>query len=105
LRRYFIFNKKKCRIYAVFGVSQSLIRNKEERRKTMICPEWGRELEKGIIEAKDAGSLTQSLTMVLWYPEEYKNKMFKKNTVNLRLKAEGYYCDECMKVFASFEEK
>ena len=31
--------------------------------------------------------------------------MFKKNTVNLRLKAEGYYCDECMKVFASFEEK
>ena len=52
----------------------------------MICPECGRELEKGIIEAKDAGSLTQSLTMVLWYPE-------------------GYYCDECMKVFASFEEK
>ena len=64
----------------------------------MICPECGRELEKGIIEAKDAGSLTQSLTMVCWYPEEYKNKMFKKN-------AEGYYCDECMKVFASFEEK
>ena len=71
----------------------------------MICPECGRELEKGIIEATDAGSLTQSLTMVCWYPEEYKNKMFKKNTVNLRLKAEGYYCDECMKVFASFEEK
>ena len=33
----------------------------------MICPECGRELEKGIIEAKDAGSLTQSLTMVCWY--------------------------------------
>ena len=33
----------------------------------MICPECGRELEKGIIEAKDAGSLMQSLTMVCWY--------------------------------------
>ena len=71
----------------------------------MNCPEYGKELEKGIIEAKDAGSLTQSLTMVTWYPEEYKNKMIKKNTINLRLKAEGFYCDGCMKVFASFEEK
>jgi hypothetical protein len=26
----------------------------KRRRKTMICPECGRELEKGIIEAKDA---------------------------------------------------
>ena len=44
----------------------------------MICPECGRELEKGIIEAKDAGSLTQSLTMVCWYPEEYKKQNVQK---------------------------
>lgn len=71
----------------------------------MKCPKCGNELKKGIIEAKDAGSLTQSLTMMTWYPEEYKNKMIKKNVINLQLKAEGFYCDECMKVFASFEEK
>ena len=71
----------------------------------MKCPECGNECRKGIIEAKDGGSLAQFLTMVTWYPEEYKEKMIKKETVMLRLKAEGYYCDECMKVFAAFEEK
>jgi hypothetical protein len=43
--------------------------------------------------------------MLSWYPEEYKGKLVKKDTVNLRLKADGYYCDECMKVYAAFEEK
>jgi hypothetical protein len=71
----------------------------------MKCPECGNELKKGVVETKNAGSLTQSLTMVSWYPEEYKRKLMKKDTVNLRLKADGYYCDECMKVYAIFEEK
>jgi hypothetical protein len=69
------------------------------------CPECGNELKKGVVETKNAGSLTQSLTMVSWYPEESKRKLMKKDTVNLRLKADGYYCDECMKVYAIFEEK
>ena len=71
----------------------------------MKCPECGNELKKGVIEAKDAGSLSQSLTMLTWYPEEYKSKLVKKNIINLRLKTDGYYCDECMKVYAAFEEK
>ena len=71
----------------------------------MKCPECGNELKKGVIEAKDAGSLSQSLTMLTWYPEEYKRKLVKKNIINLRLKTDGYYCDECMKVYAGFEEK
>lgn len=71
----------------------------------MKCPECGNELKKGVIEAKYAGSLSQSLTMLTWYPEEYKRKLVKKNIINLRLKTEGYYCDECMKVYAAFEEK
>ena len=71
----------------------------------MKCPECGKEMRKGFLEAKDAGSLTQSLTMIAWNPEEYKGKIIKKETVNLRLKAEAYYCDECMKVFAVFDEK
>ena len=71
----------------------------------MKCPECGNELKKGVIEAKDAGSLSQSLTMLTWYPEEYKRKLVKKNIINLRLKTDGCYCDECMKVYAAFEEK
>lgn len=71
----------------------------------MKCPECGNECKKGFIEVKDAGSLTQSLAMATWYPEENKGKIIKKDFVKLSLKAEGYYCDECMKVYAVFEEK
>ena len=71
----------------------------------MKCPVCGNELKKGVIEAKDVGSLTQSLTMLTWYPEKYKGKLVKKNTISLRLKTDGYYCDECMMVYAAFEEK
>lgn len=71
----------------------------------MKCPECGNEMKKGVVEAKDTGSITQFFELVSWYPEEYKDKMIKKNMVNLRLKAEGYYCDECMKVYAIFEQK
>jgi len=73
----------------------------------MKCPKCGYELKRGVVEAKNAGSLTQSLTMVTWYPEEYKGKLIKKSKdiINLELTADGYYCDECMKVYAVFEEK
>lgn len=71
----------------------------------MICPECGNKCQRGIIECKNAGSLTQMSTMVSWYPEEDKGKFIRKNTVSLQLKATGYYCDECMKVFAAFNER
>lgn len=71
----------------------------------MKCPKCGKEVRKGFVEAQTAGSLTQSLTQVIWHPEECKGKLIKKEAVNLRLKAEGFYCDECMIVFAAFEEK
>jgi hypothetical protein len=71
----------------------------------MKCPECGNELKKGVIEAKDTGSITQMFTMLNWYPVECKGKLVKKDAINLRLKADGYYCDECMKVYAAFEEK
>lgn len=71
----------------------------------MKCPECGNECKKGFVEVKDAGSLTQSLTMATWYPEENEGKRLKKDAVKLHTKAQGYYCDECMKVFAVFEEK
>ena len=71
----------------------------------MKCPECGNECEYGFIEIKEAGSLMQPLTMATWYPEENKGKTIKKDFVTLQLKAEGYYCDACMKVYSIFEEK
>ena len=71
----------------------------------MKCPECGNEMRRGFLEVKDTASLTQRDTMVIWYPEEEKGKFFKKDVVHLWLKAEGYYCDECMKVIAVFNER
>ena len=43
---------------------------------------------------------------VFWYPENYKNKsIINEEPVALSLQAEGYYCDECMTAFASFQKK
>ena len=69
----------------------------------MKCPECGNECRKGNIEAKD-GSISQLLTMLQWYPEYEKDKLIRKGTISLSLYGDGYYCDECMKVFASFSE-
>jgi PHP family Zn ribbon phosphoesterase len=40
----------------------------------MKCPECGKELKKGIIEAKRAGSLTQFGTMVTCIRKKKKEK-------------------------------
>lgn len=62
-------------------------------------------VKKGFVEAKNAGSITQALSMVNWYPEENKGKMIKKGAVTLRLTADAFYCDECMRAYAIYEEK
>ena len=71
----------------------------------MNCPECGKECRKGGIEAKDSGSITQLFTSLLWCPEDENGKKLRKETVALKLLGEGWYCDECMKVFAAFDEK
>lgn len=70
----------------------------------MKCPECGNECRKGVIEARD-GCNTQLFSSVIWYPEEEAAEKIRKGTVHLSLSAEAYYCDECMKVFAVFDEK
>ena len=71
----------------------------------MKCPECGKECRKGFIEAKNGGSITQLFTSMLWCPEDENGTKLKKETVDLKLHGEGWYCDECMKIFASFAEK
>lgn len=70
----------------------------------MKCPNCGKKTKKGIVHAIYP-SITNALTQVIWYPEEDKEKKIKKNTIGLSIKATGYYCDECMKVFAEFTER
>ena len=69
----------------------------------MKCPECGKEMEAGFVQASTAGSLTDSSTMVTWYPKDQKGKLLKKKGISLRLKGDSWYCDECMKVYAAFE--
>ena len=72
----------------------------------MKCPECGNDCKKGYVKAEDAGSFTQLFTQLLFFPEEEKKKLIKRGAVRLNLRSqEAYYCDECMKVFAVFEEK
>ena len=46
MRRYFIFNKKKCRVYAAFGVSQTPM--KQEGGKEMLEKLIKKKLEKNL---------------------------------------------------------
>lgn len=71
----------------------------------MECPNCRKECKKGFIESRTAGSVTQSLNMVNWYPKDSQGKLIKKNSINLKINSEGHYCDECMKIYAIFEEK
>ncbi len=69
----------------------------------MKCPYCSKEMEKG--EVKVVDTTFNILSNVTWYPQEEIHKKIKRNWVNLKHKAEGYYCSECMKVVSIFDEK
>lgn len=76
----------------------------ERTIETMNCPKCGKEMRKGIVKAQAIGSLFNEVVLS-WCPDEDKNKWLKTSTVTLRQNGVGYYCDECMKVFAELAEK
>lgn len=69
-----------------------------------ICPVCGTEMRSGTVKVQAVGSLFND-AMASWFPDDDKDRWIQMNAVPLRLKGKGYYCDECMKVFAEFEEK
>ena len=71
----------------------------------MKCPECSNEMKKGVIKAMSAGSFSNSVSMLEWYSEEENKKKLFKKSISLKTTGEAFYCDECMKVFACFEEK
>jgi hypothetical protein len=70
----------------------------------MICPECGAEMKEGKVEARGAGSILQMTTTVTFVPQEDQGKWIRRHAISLKIDGEGYYCETCMKVFASFEE-
>lgn len=75
----------------------------------MQCPYCDNEMQKGEVEVRDTSSLLGGLlhigAAVEWLPEGERKKFFRKNTVNLALVAEGYYCQKCGKTIAIFDER
>lgn len=70
----------------------------------MKCPNCNIDMTKGVLEANTLGSLTQMGTMMKWCPIDEKGKKNRKESIELSLHGEGYYCDTCMKVYGIFEQ-
>jgi len=72
----------------------------------MNCPYCGDEMKKGEVQTGSAvNRMLRSGDSVLWIPEEDCAKIIPKKTINLATVAEGYYCEQCVKVVAIFDER
>lgn len=72
----------------------------------MKCPYCERDMEKGEVQIGDAfQALLKSGGPVLWVPQNDCKKFLPKKTVSLIGNAEGYYCEQCAKVVAIFDER
>ena len=69
----------------------------------MECLYCSRKMQKGGVKVID--TTLNIFNNVVWYPEQDLKKKIKKSGVNLNFNAEGYYCDECMKIVSIFNEK
>lgn len=68
----------------------------------MKCPICSCETIKGIVKASGSNPWAVNIE---YYPEEDKKKIFKSKLRILKNGAESYYCENCRKIFACFEEK
>jgi hypothetical protein len=71
----------------------------------MKCPECGEEMKQGKIEARSNTSVLQASTTVTFVPLEDQGKWIRRNAISLKIDGEGYYCETCMKAFATFEDR
>lgn len=63
-------------------------------------------MQKGFVQSRTAGSLLNSGTVVNWYPESQREKhLIKKGRISLPIDAEAWYCWDCMKVIAVYQQK
>lgn len=70
----------------------------------MKCPKCGDECRKGILKAVNTECEEDASVIMAWYPIERKKGVINKDGLDLGRRAEGYYCENCRKVFAIMEE-
>ena len=72
----------------------------------MKCPYCGKEMKKGKVKVGDTiGNLLKAGEVATYIPEEECGKLLPKNTFNLDINADGFYCDACKKAVAVFSER
>lgn len=70
----------------------------------MQCPKCGNQCKEGVIRATDPTNLLFKVPAdVSWNPAESEGKIFKKGKISLKPKNEGYYCENCRKVYAALD--
>ncbi len=71
----------------------------------MKCPNCGEDMKKGYIEVRDTIINLGIGILVSWMPEDEKKKILRKNSVSLKTKGDGYYCEKCRKAVAVLDER
>ena len=70
----------------------------------MKCPKCGKNCKKGVVHARNPRMMVIDWPGDLrWYPEESAGKLLKSGEVQLSYEGEGFYCEDCEKVYAVFE--
>ncbi|MBQ4537774.1 MAG: hypothetical protein II994_09205 [Lachnospiraceae bacterium] len=72
----------------------------------MKCPYCDCEMEKGEVQIGDiVEARLKTGGPVMWISENECKKLLPKETIRLEAKAEGYYCNQCEKAVAFFNQK
>lgn len=71
----------------------------------MKCPYCGKEMEKGEVQVGDTFNVLIKSGVVSWVHKKESKKLFPKTIVSLASHGNGYYCEQCAKVVAIFDEK
>lgn len=72
----------------------------------MNCPFCGNEMAEGEVQTGfGRNALINVGEVVTWVPRKECKKIIPKGTVSLKVNAVGYYCEQCAKAVAIFEER
>lgn len=69
----------------------------------MYCSKCGKEMGKGVVEAKEPWTFGLKNIKVIWWPESEKDKTFKHHAKYFENYSKtGYYCKNCQKLYTEF---
>ena len=75
----------------------------------MKCPLCGMPCKEGKIEIRGGLHLFESTTQIgttaIWRPKDKEVSRWQKDAIHLGIDGKGWYCEECMKVFAELSQQ